>query len=773
VLALAAFLAAGFRLREASLDSFARQQLAVSPRLGAHLQLLISAWRPAATDLPLRIFPFLYAADRSASLSESDAALLRRAAASALLSAVPEDVALLHRARLLSPALSLESAAECAAACEAAGWAVPVGQSVSVYSTLCACVWDVLDEKSGEMEEQAPAFLAALRKRLGLGDLAHACHILFSALQRWSAKAAPEALAIARETAAGLSAFPVSPHPAAEATAHLRATLLPVLERSTLLLGDYHQHFPFGADRAFASLLDIHCCADAAMTALPGRPHEATPVAALIRRSASAAFTRAQSVDRDCAALAAAVSAAVEIEGDRFSSVLAAREPAATAVFAAQMHSLYSTALNSYLAASPAADGALRSLSAAEALFEGLRIPSALPPPDLGTLATPFATAWTAAALRGCSTWLERSLEREAWRAEAGAAPSAVDLARSLSETVDAFFAFRVHQSSPLSSLCAGLSSLMQTYGSRLASALGDASELVPKPEKLVRYKKEASELFLADRERRLSRPSTAPPERFSVDQILLMFTSLNFLLAEADSLAVAIARGWEGLAALPLALRLIFPTSDPPASPLASAVTALSSARAAVLAHAAGHILFIHLRSSFILRCYAFSVADDADRLPACLLSPLNGWMQRVCGKLGGEPRTAFCEAMLLSVRTAMLHLLLDGGATRFFALQDAALLNSDFEQLVDFFTAGGEGVAEASVRHSLAPVAHVLQLMAQQTDALVASHAAASGEEAGVLLRVLAHRADRAASKHLKERASLPKAAGRLAIMTRGVIG
>ena len=89
-----------------------------------------------------------------------------------------------------------------------------------------------------------------------------------------------------------------------------------------------------------------------------------------------------------------------------------------------------------------------------------------------------------------------------------------------------------------------------------------------------------------------------------------------------------------------------------------------------------------------------------------------------------------------------------------RAFAQDDADALEADLEATRDFFIADGEGLPPERAHAGLLPVSRLLDAMAQDTHHLIALYDGDAGVwDKPTLLRVLCHRADRTASKHLKK--------------------
>ena len=249
------------------------------------------------------------------------------------------------------------------------------------------------------------------------------------------------------------------------------------------------------------------------------------------------------------------------------------------------------------------------------------------------------------------------------------------------------------------------------------------------------------------------------------MSQLLVVFSSLSLLLSELGPLEETALRCWAALAEQPLALRR--GAAGPLQQPLfEQASLALLACRRSVGAHMSHLIVFAHLKSSFVEQAYAFTLSADS-RLPAALLDPLNVWMERVCARLSDEERAVFGGAVADACALGLRHILLDGGPTRFFARSDAAAIREDCVALHDFLTAGGEGLDAATAELALQPVLRIVELMQLDSPTLFSRYTAAKGDAQTTLLHVLSHRAEREASKLLKESLGMPKPVGRLNLL------
>jgi len=127
------------------------------------------------------------------------------------------------------------------------------------------------------------------------------------------------------------------------------------------------------------------------------------------------------------------------------------------------------------------------------------------------------------------------------------------------------------------------------------------------------------------------------------------------------------------------------------------------------------------------------------------------------------------------------VLRVLLDGGEPRVFASHDAALIQDDIDShLKEVFLSDGDGLEDTVIEHELRPLRKVLMLMELDEPTLMGLFHGCKVKPSynpdkpalppyptdgnlttnpDVLLRVLAHRADRTISKLLKTHYNLPR--------------
>ena len=797
---------------------FVRAQLGVAPQFADHVRSALPKWRAGikgdlshalSLSLPLALLA-------TGALPPKLARRWERMQLAQLLCALPGAAADALRAELFPSAaatdsLSPEALARLTAALDARGWDIPADPlGAALYGALVRGQWDDLDESSGTPVDEAAGLFVSMRRLwapLGLGQMAHDAHCVFSAVQRWVVGGSLDALRLARcvlfvgplalsltrvscyflcsriakELASALSTNAALP--AAEAT-HVRLTLSPVASRGAVLLEDYHVQFRRGGDESFALWIDIACDVRAALAALAGSAPEGGLVAGMLCKSLTAAYMRCREnalksgADADgsnMAALARGTQDLLDAEAKLFTPALEQREPAAACTGATHLQQLFASDLRSWLRSVKGVEQALPGLKASESLVARLQScaiggAAGEPPPpiDIAALAEPLAQAWVTARVAQSTQWMERALSLERWDTTAtpdSGTTSAIDLVRAANEAADAFFSFKLQQAGPARALAQGVASTLTGYAKALLRQLGDPAKHIPPVPPLTRYKQAAMEVLLQEHARSGGDEQRVVEITPTVDQLMAMHSSLTFIIRELPATEHSIQRQWLALARCPGSTLRRGPCDMAPVTGIFSETSrVLSEARLTVLAHVSHSIVFGHLRRQFVEKAYLFGTKNPDARLPVTLLEPLNAWMARVCGSLSDDDRNEAAAAIMAAALRGVRFVLLNGGPVRTFLQDDCDALEADLEALRDFFVADGEGLPPEQVSEALVPVSRLLDAMAQDTHHLIALHdsTSATAWDKDTLLRILCHRGDRTSSKYLKQKLHTPKPIG-----------
>lgn len=154
--------------------------------------------------------------------------------------------------------------------------------------------------------------------------------------------------------------------------------------------------------------------------------------------------------------------------------------------------------------------------------------------------------------------------------------------------------------------------------------------------------------------------------------------------------------------------------------------------------------------------------------RVDECIIEPLNSVLGAMIDQLPDDLREYVADGFMDATLHLWERIVLDGGPLRAYDTQDVDYLEEDLSMLESFFIADGEGLDEQHVKKRMTRLNEILTLMSLETDVLISnlerlkqthkptqegSEAKAPAEDADVILKILCHRADRNASKYLKE--------------------
>ena len=769
--------------RVSPLHEFVRAQLGVDPVLANHMsRTLAGSGLGAADALTLKAALFLLTAPGA--LGPKELRRFQQVQGSIIAASLPPALDAL-RERLL--AAEPTAVAQACAHLDNSGWSMPAKPTgVLVYQALVRCQWDDLDESNGEPVDDAPALLAALQPLWpGLGCTArgHAAHCIFSAYSRWLSGGAIEALRIARKEAEALAAVCTTSSAAATASeeAHMRAALLPVARRAVAVCSDLELHFHPRRQMTEAVDTTLALAQHAsAVLALPPFSAEVCIIAsveAAYKRRVAAVCPHVDASAMTCehlVAIADGCAALVDTLAEVFAPALERHEPRAVCIAVSRLQQLYNAHMRSWLV--PTRDIAqsvsvLRAFSLLVAKIQTAAVGGAAGDPpipvDCAALAQERAKMWVAARVAEMHSWTLRALSTEPWKLDPGStnsgALSAVELVRAANEGIDSFYRLKLHQSVPATTLAKGIASVVYSFADKVGRSIGDPDALLPSPPELTRYKKAALDV-LAEEHAKAPRHSASPGPAPTpdVNQLLLMFNSMCFLLDESRALDQSIQRHWASLEQQVGTLRCGDSDANM-AGFFADARRAATETKKRAVARLAGVVVFFHMRQSFIDGAYMFGTGRLDGRLQTALLDPLNHWMTTTCLAVAEAERNTVAAAMLAAVARGLRHVLLDGGPCRVFTEDDAPALRADLADVFSFFLANGEGLPENEVEVILSPVQRYVDVMAMDTYSLVALYDAAQPPIPQMaLLHVICHRGDRAASKWAKNRLHLPKAVG-----------
>ncbi|EEE68622.1 hypothetical protein OsJ_27179 [Oryza sativa Japonica Group] len=171
----------------------------------------------------------------------------------------------------------------------------------------------------------------------------------------------------------------------------------------------------------------------------------------------------------------------------------------------------------------------------------------------------------------------------------------------------------------------------------------------------------------------------------------------------------------------------------------------------------------------------------DTASNRVEPLLRELDPILRMVSGILHNGVRNRVITSLMKGSFDGFLLVLLAGGPTRAFTLQDSQMIENDFRALRSLYIANGRGLPEELVDKASSEVKNILPLLRTDTGTLIERFKQAISESCGstaksgfpmppvpahwspsnpnTILRVLCYRNDEAATKFLKKAYNLPK--------------
>jgi hypothetical protein len=185
--------------------------------------------------------------------------------------------------------------------------------------------------------------------------------------------------------------------------------------------------------------------------------------------------------------------------------------------------------------------------------------------------------------------------------------------------------------------------------------------------------------------------------------------------------------------------------------------------------------LIFGGMRDIIFERLYRFHVSSA--RLEF-VLQEVDRNLGELCSRAHDALPPHLARAIASALVAAIKFVLLDGGPWRLYTLGDIDMLESDLAQLRATFYCGGEGIPLDQIDAICRPVSDLIDVMQLDTGIIISnlkSAGGAAGRSASrrlsgngggplamnpdVMLKVLCHRADHAASKYLKKEYKIPK--------------
>ncbi|XP_006659374.2 protein unc-13 homolog [Oryza brachyantha] len=387
--------------------------------------------------------------------------------------------------------------------------------------------------------------------------------------------------------------------------------------------------------------------------------------------------------------------------------------------------------------------------------------------------------AWVKERVDKLKEWIDRNLHQETWKPKSNGenfAPSSVKMMQIIEETFQAFFQLPITMHSTLhSDLTTGLDRNLLYYVSKSKTACGTQSTLIPQLPHLTRCdvgsklfkKKEKPQVLM----KRGSQVGSTTNGLSDIPELCVRINTLYYVQTELQSLEKKIKTYFQNIGSIDhktYELNIPFKLSQ----------AACQEGIRQLCETFAYKVIYNDLSHVLLDSLYA---GDTASNRVEPLLRELDPILRMVSGIVHNGVRNRVITTLMKGSFDGFLLVLLAGGPTRAFTLQDSQMIEHDFRALRSLYVANGRGLPEELVDKASSEVKNILPLLRTDTGTLIDRFKRAISESCGsttksgfpmppvpaqwspsnpnTILRVLCYRNDEAATKFLKKAYNLPK--------------
>ncbi|XP_074276490.1 protein unc-13 homolog [Silene latifolia] len=483
-----------------------------------------------------------------------------------------------------------------------------------------------------------------------------------------------------------------------------------------------------------------------------------------------------------------------------FSPILKRWHPLAAGVAVATLHACYGNELKQFISGiGELTPDAVQILRAADKLEQNLvqtavedsvdsedggkAVIREMPPFEAEAAIANLVKVWIKTRLDRMKEGVDISLQQEVWNpraSEDGLAPSAIEVLRKIDDNLDAFFQLPIPMHPALlPDLIAGLDRCLQYYVSKAKSGCGSRNSYLPTMPPLTRcpfgskmgvFKKKDKSMNSL----RKSSQGAANGETVSgVPELCVRINTLQRIRSELEIIEKRIITH----------LRNCESAREEDFSSTVGKKLELTPGACVEgiqhLSEAVGYKLVFHDLNSVLWD--GLYVGDASSSRIESFLQELEQNLLIVSDTVSERIRTRIITDIMKASCDGFLLVLLAGGPSRAFSIQDSQIIEDDFKALRDLFWANGDGLPSDLINKYSSTAREVLPLFRTDTESLIdrfrrvtfetyGSSAKSrfplpptSGQwnpsEPNTLLRVLCYRNDATASKFLKKTYNLPK--------------
>ncbi|CAK9159942.1 unnamed protein product [Ilex paraguariensis] len=488
-------------------------------------------------------------------------------------------------------------------------------------------------------------------------------------------------------------------------------------------------------------------------------------------------------------------------EKEIYSPILKRWHPMATGVAVATLHACYGNELKQFVSGiSELTPDAIQVLIAADKMEKDLvkmAVEDAVDSEDGGKAIIQEMTPYEAESVIGnlvklwirtrvdrLKEWVDRNLQQEVWNPRANKerfAPSAVEVLRIMDETLEAFFLLPIPMHPVLlPDLMSGLDKCLQNYILKAKSGCGSRNTFIPTLPALTRcttaskfgvFKKKDKYLTV---QRRKPQVEALDGDNFiGIPHLCVRINTLHHIRKELEVLekrTITHLRN-TGSTLVDDIVNGLGKKFEFSSGACVEGIQQLCQTTAyKVIFHDLSHVLWDGL--------YVGEVSSS--RIEP-FLQELEQNLESISATVHERVGTRLITDIMKASFDGFLLVLLAGGPSRAFTLQDSAMIDEDFKFLMDLFWSNGDGLPADLIDKLSTPVKVVLPLFHTDTGSLIEelkngtlnSYGVSaksrlplpptSGQwnpkEPNTILRVLCYRNDEQATKFLKRTYNLPK--------------
>ncbi|KAJ0644252.1 putative protein unc-13, mammalian uncoordinated 13, domain 2 [Helianthus annuus] len=393
--------------------------------------------------------------------------------------------------------------------------------------------------------------------------------------------------------------------------------------------------------------------------------------------------------------------------------------------------------------------------------------------------------SWIKIRVGRLEEWVDRNLQQEVWNPKANRerfAPSAVEVLRTIDETLEAFFLLPIPMHPDLlPELMSSLDTCLRDYILKAKAGCGSRSSFLPILPPLTRckggsklngvFKKRDRSQMLQRRKSQLNTIDDNDP--YDIPQLCVRANTFHHIRKDLEQLE---KRTVAHLKSIGIRDGIINSSRKNFELSLASCVEAIQQ----VCEAAAYKIIFEELKHVFWDNLY---VGDTSSSRIEPFLQELEQNLEVVAVTVQDNTvRTRLITNIMRASFEGFSLVLLAGGPSRNFTLEDSSIIQEDFRFLMDLFWSNGDGLPRELIEKHSVTVKGVLPLFSIDTCSLIEQfksimltdgHGSSTKSrlplpstpdqwgpnEPNTILRVLCHRNDKAATTFLKKNYNLPK--------------